>query len=385
MGLRGDLLGSENPIHYADPTMRLPPTTVAALTLGALAAVGSLATAGCAHLGPRTLRANRFHYNQAVARSADEQMLLNLVRLRYRDNPLFLEVSSVVTHYTFGGNASAGGRIGKGSNGADVGTGIEYTEEPTVSYTPLQGKEFVTSLLTPISIDNLFLLSQTGWSVERLLLCCVQRVNGLPNAVAAAGPTPDYVPEYADFHRAAAALRRLQIAGRLTIAERKDGRWLRIEPAPPPARDDPDLHELQRLLGLDPARTDYRLVARTDGEHAPDEIAVTPRSLLAVMFFLSQAVEPPSRDEEHGLVTVTRDAGGHPFDWQQVVGPLMRIRSAADSPADASLAVFYRGRWFFIDDADRNSKTTFNLLAYLQAIQAGGADGEHPLLTLGVN
>jgi hypothetical protein len=365
--------------------MRPPPTAAAALAMGALAALLAAGAAGCAHLGPRTLRANRFHYNEAIARSADEQMLLNLVRLRYGDTPLFLEISSVVTHYRFGASASAGGTLGTGAAGADVGAGLDYAEEPIVSYAPLQGTEFVSRLLAPIDIDNLFLLSLAGWSVERLLLCCVQHANGLPNAVAAAGPTPDYVPPYEDFHRAAAALRRLQVADRLTVAEREDGRWLRVAPPPAGAEGDPDLRELQRLLALDPNRTSYRLVARTDGEHAPDEIAVTPRSVLSAMFFLSQSVEPAPADEDEGRVAVTRDADGRPFDWRRVVGELLRVRSAAEPPAGAAVRVSYRGRWFYIDDADRVSKTTFSLLTYLLAIQAGGAEGRHPLLTLGVD
>ena len=39
-------------------------------------------------------------YNHAIARTLDEQFLLNLVRLKYRDNPFFLEVSSVTTQQT---------------------------------------------------------------------------------------------------------------------------------------------------------------------------------------------------------------------------------------------------------------------------------------------
>ena len=353
----------------------------------ALAALALLGATGCVHLGPRVLPSARFHYNEAVARSADEQMLLNLVRLRYRDDPLFLEIGSVVTHYTYGASASAGGTFRRGGgNEGGLATGIDYTEEPTVSYTPLQGKDFVSRLLAPIDPDNLFLLSQSGWSIERLLLCCVQRVNLLANAVAAAGPTPDYVPAYEDFHAAAAAFRRLQIAGRLQVIEREQERVLRLLPPPDGAGEgaDADRIELRRLLGLDPARDTYRLVSGYAGEHDADEIAFAPRSLLAAMFFLSQAVEPPPGDVAAGLVTVTHDAAGQVFDWSHVVGRLLRIRSSDDPPEHPAVRVFYRGHWFYIDDADLNSKTTFNLLDFLFAIQAGGGGGQGPLLTLGV-
>jgi hypothetical protein len=362
------------------------PTRLRAACLAGVAAA-LLGAGGCTHIGPRTLPTARFLYNQAVARSGEEQILLNLVRLRYGDTPQFLEVGSVVTRYTFAAGAGASAVLRSGADEAGASANVDFAEEPTVTYAPLQGREFVTQLLSPIDADNLFLLSQSGWSIERLLLCCVQRLNGLPNAVAAAGPTPDYVPVFEDFHAAAAALRRLQIAGRLEVAETDAGRFLTILPAAKAAAsgDDPDLRQVKTLLGLDPARDRFRFTNAYDSEHAPDEIALFPRSLLAVMFFLSQAVEPSAADEEAGRVTVTRDPEGDRFDWSRVVGDLLRIRSADQAPAGAAVRVFYRGRWFFVDDSDRRSKATFNLLSFLLAIQAGGEPGVRgPLLTLGV-
>jgi hypothetical protein len=46
------------------------------------------------------------------------------------------------------------------------------------------------------------------------------------------------------------------------------------------------------------------------------------------------------------------------------------------------VAVQYRGSWFYIDDSDLSSKSTFNLLGQLFELQAGEAGGSVPLLTL---
>lgn len=97
-------------------------------------------------------------------------MLLNLVRLKYRDTPFFLQVSSVSTQYSFSGDASIGVAVPDGGNNLySGGLGVSYSEAPTVSYAPLQGDEFVERLLSPVSLEALTLLTGSGWSVERVM------------------------------------------------------------------------------------------------------------------------------------------------------------------------------------------------------------------------
>jgi hypothetical protein len=57
-----------------------------------------LGSYGCGILGPASLKEGRNRYNQAVAYTGSEQMLINLVKLRYRDSPTFLQVSSISTN-----------------------------------------------------------------------------------------------------------------------------------------------------------------------------------------------------------------------------------------------------------------------------------------------
>lgn len=45
----------------------------------------------CAGVGHNRIEGERSNYNIAIQRSNDEQLLLNLVRLRYRDTPFFLK------------------------------------------------------------------------------------------------------------------------------------------------------------------------------------------------------------------------------------------------------------------------------------------------------
>jgi hypothetical protein len=67
-----------------------------------------LALAGCSTLGPRLLKGERGSYNLALQYTNDEQLLLNVVRLRYRDTPVFLEIGSLSTQFSFEASTEAG-------------------------------------------------------------------------------------------------------------------------------------------------------------------------------------------------------------------------------------------------------------------------------------
>src|SRR3954453_9068167 len=62
------------------------------------ASLGALLVAGCGY-GPKTLAAMRLPYNEAVKTTTEEQLLLNIVRLRYDDNPSILAISSIAAQF----------------------------------------------------------------------------------------------------------------------------------------------------------------------------------------------------------------------------------------------------------------------------------------------
>ena len=340
---------------------------------------------GCAGVGPRALETARGSYNEVLRDTADEQLLANLVRLRYRDRPFFLEVSAVTTQFRFAPSAGAGFAVEGFRIDDDIALSVEggFSETPTISYAPLQGEDFARRLLSPLSLDALVLLNHSGWSTERLFRLAVQRANGLRNAVTASGPTPAQAPEFAEFVAFAKDLRALQLedalllgrkgtgdAAVLTLAVTADGAAL------------PAFRSLQKLLGLQEGKVAYPLRAGAQAGTG-EEIVIQTRSLNGVLYFLANGVAVPEAHRDAGLVVTTRDAAGRPFPWDGVLGGLLTVRVAKGPPEGAAVAIPYRDHWFYIDDRDADSKATFSLLTQLFALQAGQrGDTSAPVLTI---
>ena len=364
----------------------------AAAVLGCLG-LGCL-TAGCAQFGPNSMKSGRVLYNHALAETSSEQLLLNIVRLKYRDVPVFLEVTSVSTNLTFAAQLQPEVAIfeGPGNDGIDGTIGsLSYEEQPTITYLPLQGERFVRQLLTPITADQIELLYYSGWSVDRILRVCVQRLGSFRNAPSASGPTPAYAPEFEEFREVSMLLRELQVAGGLSVgrAALPDGdpeRPALVIEVDRTYFDPADDARFVELLNLEEEGDRNLRVVLTDGfvDGNPRTVTMVTRSVMGAMFYLAQGVEPPERDREVGRVTVTRGPDGERFDWDELLGGLFKVREGEDRPANAYASVRYRDRWFWIDDADLTTKSTFSLLNQLLALQAGEFESRGPILTLPV-
>ena len=100
-------------------------------------------SAGCTHLGPKTVTVDRFDYSAAIADSWKQQTLLNIVKMRYMDLPVFVDVASVVSGYSMQTGVSVNGTLSteravQGNYLAAGGQAI-YTDRPTITYVPMTG------------------------------------------------------------------------------------------------------------------------------------------------------------------------------------------------------------------------------------------------------
>ncbi len=65
---------------------------------------------GC--LGPKAIRSTRLRYNDVIHDTNDEQLLLNIVRLRYADSPIFIDLPSITSQFEVSGRSNYLGGYG---------------------------------------------------------------------------------------------------------------------------------------------------------------------------------------------------------------------------------------------------------------------------------
>ena len=340
---------------------------------------------GCAQHGPVSLKSERSKYNLAIQKTNDEQLLLNLVRLKYRDTPFFMEVSNVASQFSLQKKASIGAQLENMANDIfNLGASTAYEEKPTISYSPLQGDKFVQKFLSMLPLKTIAILFHSGWSVERIFRISFQRLNDLENALGASGPTPQIAPQFKEFLKAVKFLRELQVQDALNLTYREEnGQPQLVLQVLKELKDSRSAIEFARAVNAKPETTTYIFSSSPNSDQV-NHIRVVTRSLLGIMFYLSQSVEVPEVDIKNGKVTLTKTPDGEVFNWQEVTNELLMIRSKTDEPDQASIRIYFRDSWFYIDDSDLGSKSTFSLLAQIYSLQSGRIKSTAPLLTIGV-
>lgn len=94
-----------------------------------------------------------------------------------------------------------------------------------------------------------------------------------------------------------------------------------------------EMKELAGILHLVRDKKHYPL-SYPSVEHEKNQeyvrLVVETRSVMGILFLLSQSVEVPAQHIQDGKVIITRDDTGQPFDWNLIVGKLFCIQSHAE-------------------------------------------------------
>jgi len=348
-----------------------------------LAALSACLLAGCKSIGPGTVARDRSDYSSSISESWKRQTLLNIVKLRYLDPPIFVDVGQIVAGYTLETGISAGGSFpetsGFGGTTATVGGTAKYTDRPTITYVPLTGNQFVKALMTPLPPESVFFMIQSGWPADGVLLAAAAAVNGLKNQeTSVAGVTPPS----AEFLRVLELLRNLQRSGAVSLRVKQDTQKQQTSILTFRSKDVPEatlaeIKELRQLLRLDQDATEFNLVFGGMAGH-DKELAVLTRSILQIMTTMAGQAEVPPEDVEQGRATPGLRQGDDATSFRSLV----RIHSSKSKPTDAAVAVPYRGQWFWIDDRDLHSKRAFAFMLMLFTLADTGQKESLPLITI---
>ena len=119
--------------------------------VAALVLISLFQMAGCSSLGPRTLQRSHINYNKAVQKAQMEEDLLNVVRLRYYDMPVFLNVSSISAQPSFSAGTSGDFGLVEDEYSADITPDINYTDKPTITFVPARDLDVFAK---PVPLDT---------------------------------------------------------------------------------------------------------------------------------------------------------------------------------------------------------------------------------------
>ncbi|MEH6593252.1 MAG: hypothetical protein V7746_23485 [Halioglobus sp.] len=398
--------------------------------------------AGCSSIGPTVYESSFHDYNDAIRRTSDAQMLTNLVRLRYFDTPVFLQVSSVNASFNVGANAGASaGKVEGGPADYGLNLGGSVSESPTISFSLPESGKYYGRLLSPLSTKQVTSLVLGGFDTEMVFLTAVRGVNGLRNISAEYEDTPEENASFSDYKEALSLIKKLrgqglldmELAGKQTdysspvtinqstelskvlllastmyanvnnfeLVKYNNDLWqahqfykimaMRFAPA---SKDSPDAQRLKQLLNLEKDRYNFPMeeaelvnaekprgvYGKPPGALDPSvvwsELGIRGRSMMEIMQVASKKVQIPADDAARGVAIMDANQGSARDSG-------FVIRSSNDEP-DHSLRIKYRGHWFYIEDADLESKELFALLNALFAVVGGTVPGAAPVMTIPV-
>lgn len=387
----------------------------------------ALLLSGCQTMNWNEKWQSNFIDQMAVAR--DSQMLKNLVRMRYGAPPVFTTVGTVTEKYkqapsqisltgavTSVLGSSVDNSVGN-ENNLSGQVGIGGARETTLQYSPLIGKELNTTMNQRLELETVFALTQSGFSIERVLAIAVERFGPALNAPFASGPTPKRLPKQEEFNKyedILDALKDLRQQNKIRFfnADSADEICSPTETkrSESPKKiiacfldnnfdclcennSDPQWKKLTDLLKI---KGGGGILILTDSEarSSPEtnEIKVRTRSLFGIMHYLSQNVKVPLGDREIVRISKINDSescdkeGEKRDGWDcSPAGQRFEVISSDTQPQMicsgprtggdcASVFARHNGHWFYIDSRDHESKATFALLTKLFEIQISGRE-----------
>ena len=398
---------------------------------------------GCT-VGPSLYKSSFNDYNDAIRKTSDGQMLANLVRMRYLESPVFLQVASLNTSFSVGANAGISGTNTSGgpdSVGANVGG--SYSENPTITFSLPESREYYGRLMAPLSANQITMLIEAGFDSEAVMRTSLRRINRLQNLTADISNKSQPPQSYGAFREVFALIKKLSAEG---LVEFGPGLGTAVWSAPvsvssgglsevallatevlfqntaggelikndkgeyqlhtfarrlsirfaPAAANSADAQRLRELLDLDPSRNSFAMLEMelANIEKGRAYRGATPAALDPEAIWTEVGLLGRSMMEIMQVASTTVQVPAEDID-AGIVFPAppssesgdswLTIKSSRDEPSNATLRIKFRGNWYYIEDSDLKSREAFSMLNAMFAVTGGTVPGANPILTLPVN
>ena len=340
---------------------------------------------GCAMVGPRTISMGRSDYNEAINKTEDEQMLLAIVKGCYGETNSLLAVKGVAANVRF--RTNAGVEAGFGSDKTYEGNlvpfrgGLSYEENPTITYAPVHGEEYLRQLMSPIPLDILVLLIRSGTDAGLYLTALTGRVNNMRNPDFLDGPSAKPDPRFQRFVELGNELAQTGVL-QWAADPREDATFDILITDYAPAHSE-KVREYLTLLGLpmppDQAKDIVLPVHLAIKGRELNAVAISTRSTFDLIEIMRAATEIPQEHTSSGLARKYPKPG---LAWKDIY-----IHTSKDKPKRAAVAVKHRGCWFYIDDTDMHTKLFYVMVRALWSISIEAAADlrSAPVLTIPVS
>jgi len=333
--------------------------------------------AACSSYGPKSMDRDQLDYGKSIGENWKNQMLANIVKMRYLDMPVFVDVGSIVSGYSL--STTVNGTLGFGSSitGGDaqgLGASGTFTDRPTVTYMPKTGNDYLRAILEPVEPKNLLALIQAGYSSELLFSWAVEAINGVHNwsASSRSNRVPD--PEYIEFVN---LMQELQYLGAVGFELQSDNKTKHdiIFVLNKEGLSESTLQKSQRvseIIGLEPGLDRYRVM------YAPFKmnsatLAIQTRSVIQMLGAMGGFIDVPA---EH----VSFTSPGH--DISGISSRPFHVHSSTDRPEQSFAEVKYEDHWFWIENSDIASKRVFTLMLFITTLTNQAGSPNAPVLTI---
>jgi len=336
--------------------------------------------ASCGSYGPRSMDRDQLDYGNSIGDNWKNQMLGNIVKIRYVDMPVFVDVGSIVSGYSLSTTVNGALGFNNSFTGADtqgLGASGTYTDRPTITYMPKTGDDYLRAILEPVAPSSLLALIQAGYSSELLFTWAVEAINGVHNwsvGRRSGNRSGTADPEFIEY---VGLMQELQNLGAVGFELRNDenGKHSIVFRLKKQGISESTLKKSRRageIIGLDPAQEQFRVVyAPFKSDSAT--LSIQTRSVIQMLSAMAGFIDVPAAKAAHA-------APG--YDLSTTSQRPFRVRTGENRPEESFAQVKYQGYWYWIDNSDIASKRVFTLMLFITTLTNQANEANAPVLTI---